>query len=547
MCYRMRAVACAPDFEQAMAFEEHLDKERRPALASRAMMPALPELLASMSALEGLRQLTNMHPAALADGVLEYDAMSNATTLHPVLTVPDCPVCSTNLGRTQPQLDDLVRSPPTAVDIQKVARKLVDARTGIVSHLSAVARDPSEVPLPLVWRAQLANHRFVPTYSEDRATSSGKGMTRTESWASCLGEATERYAGGHWTPEELVVARRADLEGASLDPRELVLYAESQYGSLPYVPYREDLELAWVRARSLISGDEVWVPAIAVFMDYSATPEEYLCPITSNGLASGPTLQEAVLRALSEVLERDAVLLTWLNRLPGHPHEALRHPDDDVRRLAKLYRRRGVDLELIEVATDNPMSVFLGIARTQRGVEGPAAVVGLGADIDPVLAARKAALEVGQVRPSIRRRARDVGETRLAELAADPLQVGSLEDHALFYAHQSTATAFDFLFGEPRPWTPQEPVPASDVLLRVVEHARLVAQDVLYVNLTPVDLASVGIFTARVIVPGFQPIWFGHREPRLGGTRLFDFPVANGFRTAAPTIAELNPMPHPIA
>ena len=53
-------------------------------------------------------------------------------------------------------------------------------------------------------------------------------------------------------------------------------------------------------------------------MEYQVhSPQEFLVPITSNGLAAGPTLADAVLSAIYEVLERDAILIAWLNRLPG--------------------------------------------------------------------------------------------------------------------------------------------------------------------------------------------------------------------------------------
>lgn len=101
MCYRMRAVACAPDFEQAIAFEEHLDRARRPSLATRASLPILSEVLASTMTLETLRLLTGIHPPVLVDNVAEYDAMSNTTTMHPVLIVPACPVCAKEAGRSR--------------------------------------------------------------------------------------------------------------------------------------------------------------------------------------------------------------------------------------------------------------------------------------------------------------------------------------------------------------------------------------------------------------------------------------------------------------
>lgn len=547
MCYRMRAIACAPDFEQAMAFEEHLDGTRTPDLAGQPLMPVLPESLASSMAMEALRLLLGMYPPIHVDSVAEYDAMTGSTQAHPVLAVPDCPVCSKKKPRVHPPLDELIACGRAPGDLLSIVDRLVDTKTGIVSGFAAVPRDTSEVPIPIVWRAKVANHRFFDDHDEERAGCSGKGMTQDQAWVSCLGEAVERYAGARWDPDELLLARRSELDGRSLDPVDLVLFAEEQYEHLPYSRADPDAEIAWIRGRSLVHGDDVWLPAVSVLMDYPIEhPEEFLFPITSNGLAAGATLCGAVLSAIGEVLERDAFLVAWFNRLAGHTYDASTHPDADVRHLAALYRRRSIDLALIELPTDHPYRVVVGIALLREG-EGPAAVVGLGADIDVATAARKAAMEVGQVRPSLRRRARLLDGDRVAELAADPSLVTTMDDHALLYAHPSTVDEFDFLFGERRDWPERVARREDDVLEQLVAHFAAVHQDVLYANLTPPDMEALGVHAARAIVPGFQPISFGRHERRLGGSRLFRLPVELGVRDVALDPAGLNPMPHPMA
>jgi hypothetical protein len=71
----------------------------------------------------------------------------------------------------------------------------------------------------------------------------------------------------------------------------------------------------------------------------------------------------------------------------------------------------------------------------------------LGANLDPLRAARAAALEVGQVRPAFRERCRTHDVARIAELVANPEKVKSLEDHALLYADPTMAHEFEFLMG----------------------------------------------------------------------------------------------------
>lgn len=539
MCFRMRSLACESDFERAMAYEEHLDRARTSRLVERPLLPALAGQLASLLALEAIKLLVKLDQPKLAGKVIEFDGVASELHAHPVLAEPACSVCGKKAPRRHPRADELSPGPTTAPSVEA----LVSHRTGIASSFAPVGRDATEPPLPLVWRARLANHRFLTKPDASHLVASGKGFTREAAWASCLGEAVERYAGGRWDPHETTLARRAELEGRSVDPAELVLFSPDELEGLPYTPYDPDRAVRWVQGRSLVYDDLVWVPAISVFMEFEALSEaEYLCPVTSNGLAGGPTLYDAVLRAVYEVVERDAFLITWMNRLPARQLDASTHPDADVRRLAEAYARRGVELAMYRVATDHPVAVVAAVAFQRGGYGGPFATVGLGADIDTAAAARSAALEVGQVRPTFRSRARRQDAGRIRELADDPSQVTTLEDHALLYAEPSDA--FAFLEGEPMAWPP---APADDPLPAILEHFRAVDQEVAYVNLTSPDLEPLGLHTARALLPGFQPIAFGSHERRLGGRRLYELPWRLGLREAPTDAASLNPLPHPIA
>lgn len=550
MCYRMRVLACEQDFDLAMAYEEHLDRKREPGLAERPLLPALPLQLASTLALEALKYLIRLNQPTLVNKVLAFDGLLGETRTHPVLVKPFCPICSKKKeSRHQPFGDELLETAGrTGPPLHQQAELLVSDHSGIVTHFAAASRDATEPPLPLVWRAKLSNHCFLSQVDASHSACSGKGMTRTAAWTSCLGEAVERYSGGCWDSEEVVLCRARDLTGRWVKPTDLVLYRPEQYSQLPYAQYSEETELRWIRGRSLIHGDTVWLPAIAVFMEYQVhSPQEFLAPVTSNGLAAGPTLADAVLSAIYEVIERDALLITWLNRIPGRRHDAFTHPDPDVRDLARSYRRRGVELALYELQTDHPVAVVMGIAFQRGGYGGPHATVGMGANLDPSAAARAAALEVGQVRPAFRERCRTHDAARIAELRANPATVKTMEDHALLYADPAMAFAFDFLEGGSIEW-PERRIPdTATALAEVLGHFRAVGQDVLYVNLTPRDLEPLGLFTARAVLPGFQPVWFGRSERRLGGRRLYELPVRLGLRDLPADLESLNPLPHPIA
>lgn len=95
------------------------------------------------------------------------------------------------------------------------------------------------------------------------------------------------------------------------------------------------------------------MPAIAAVMDYPVqTRDEYICPITSNGLAAGPTPHHAVVAALTEVLERrDALELAQL--LAGPPPRcaaASRRERAPPRRALPASKRRALPGRSVSVA-----------------------------------------------------------------------------------------------------------------------------------------------------------------------------------------------------
>jgi ribosomal protein S12 methylthiotransferase accessory factor len=553
LCWRIRSIACQGGFTDAMARERRLDRQRRPALHDRAVPPPLAAQAGAVIAQEALKHLLAVDGRTPAGSVQEIDALHARTETHTVLRVPDCPRCAggSEPRPTPPPLADLARATQPTGDIIQAIPALVSRRCGVVTALERAPLDPGEPTVPHAFGAELANHLRLDEAGSRYGMCAGKGMTPNDARRSALGEAVERYSAGWWRESDVVRATRGELDGASLDPRELVLYRPEQYAQLRYAPYADDTTMGWTRTRSLVTGSEVLTPAIAVFISYLApTPDEVVCPVSSNGLAAGASLADAVLTAAYEVLERDAFLITWMNRLPAERIDPRTHPDPDVVGLYAAYRQHGVELELYRLPTDHPCHVFLALGVQQR-YDGPAMAVGLAADLDACTAARRAALEMGQLRPGLRAAMRaPEARSRIERLVADPQQVVTPDDHALLYADRRRSDAFDFLRRSPLvafEWTRTGPSDTGAGLRKVVEHFRSQGSDVLYCDLTPPDMAPLGLRTARVLVPGFQPIHFGWKEPRLGGRRLYELPRRLGVTPVSTTPEQLNPDPHPLA
>jgi ribosomal protein S12 methylthiotransferase accessory factor len=141
--------------------------------------------------------------------------------------------------------------------------------------------------------------------------------------------------------------------------------------------------LGWVQGFSLTRNELTWVPATMVHLTYRpVTPADPFeaCPLS--GYACGNTIEEAILRGLYEVVERDAFMIFWL--------QWLRIPGIDLTSLS--------DLETIETLgcfRDSPLSLFCSSITSDIGIPvalvgltswqpgWPAATIAMGADLSP--------------------------------------------------------------------------------------------------------------------------------------------------------------------
>jgi len=547
-CWRLRRLACADDVRSALAREERHTARRRPegpGSTDASLAAWLATWLAEIASDEIERWSADPHANRLAGRVLVCERGEVTTPPYRVLTHPECPACGGKVA------DGPAREERGILALGEYAGPIC----GWVRRLARVEMEPDVPPTPVVFEAELANHRFVPPAGTPLPLCFGSGWTENEARRSALGEAAERYAAIRPNSLEVVRSQRGDLPGPSLDPRRLVLFAPPQYETLPYAPYDESSVIGWVEARAWCAKTEVYVPALGVLLTHEVAPgEAFLFPTSTNGLAAGRDLESAILAALFEVVERDAFLHLWLHRLPADRVDPLGHPDDAVRELCREQAQRGVSLELYKMPTDSPVHAFLALGVASDTDPIPAFVVGLGANLDPARAARSALLESTMSRPNLRQSLRNPLLRAQAEgLQANVHQVTHVADHCLRYALPAAAESFSFLRDRPVvpiDWSPPAEVPPEDAggrLDLLSAHLAQQDRDLLYCDLTPADVARFGLRVVRVLVPEFQPMHFGRHQRRLGGSRLFTLPRELGFRTTDATPAELNDEPHPLA
>jgi ribosomal protein S12 methylthiotransferase accessory factor len=429
-------------------------------------------------------------------------------------------------------------------------RDLVSPRVGIVRELRPQLREAAEPEPPHLWTAELAHYDFRPAPRADRMTA-GKGRTEAAAKAAAVGEAVERYCAAHrGDPDRSFVAALADVPTRAFSPADGVLYAAEQYArdGWPYPPWRPETPLTWVRGAALVDGEPVALPAGLVHLSRALPrPEDALVQSTSNGLAAGATLEEALLGGLCEVVERDALLVTWMNRLPATELDvsAAGGPAGAV---ARHYAALGVEVRCFVLPTDLPATVVLALA-LEDAPDRPATVAAAGCSPSPARALEKAVFELCQARPAEAFRFRDRPPAGRLTRYEDVVE---LDDHSAFAAQPERRGEFAFLWADGRRTTlaalpDRSGADPAGTLARCAEELARLGCPAAYAELTTPDVAPSGYRVVRVLAAGLQPIAFGSGRERLGGDRLLELPHRLGLAPTRRTVADLNPCPHPMA
>ena len=540
-CALERRIACSerPEVERAIA--ESLRSARAPRRAPIAPEPAA-ALLGHELARAALDLLTHPASAPIRGRLLVRSLVSRTASWHSVLRLPRCELCGGTANAPRGAAEGTGASLDSAASPASLRRMLagvLDERTGIVKELRLDAADPSLKPeAPWTATAVLAAspraHR-CRHHATEPEIGAGKGLTRTSALVSAVGEAVERYSAARFEAHPL---RRASVRELAqhgedhLDPGKLAAYSAAQLASpaFPHPRLDDDRAIEWIRGHWLDTKAPVWVPALPTFFDYPASMGEGFCQVTSSGLAAGPTLEDASLRAALELVERDAFMLTWMARLPGRRlgfDDAMRPAAREiVRQLAAFGARVGA--WLLDAGTGVPTVLTVGFG---DGVRWPGATVAIAAHQSPRRALERSLLEQAHVGPYLRRHLVR-GERHIPERAED---VRTLLDHALYYFPPSRAAAFSFLdAGDPLPVSAlEEPRELSlEALRRQLGSTGL---RIALVDVTSPDLASTPFRVVRALGPELCPIHFGHGLARLGNARL-----------RAMARGAVNPDPHPM-
>lgn len=356
------------------------------------------------------------------------------------------------------------------------------------------------VGLP-VWSA-------VTPLARDLTVHAGKGRTSVAAQLSSIMEAVERVCAESLPDDRLRKSSHDALESEQGLP---VLNPETL--GLPFdTTFARDRVIRWTIGYDVAQDGYIWVP-----LDAAISPAEdgVFKGVETNGLAAGNTMTEAVVHALYEVIERDAISIEQFCELHGEPADLRIRParmldvgllPEDSRAWIDVLTGHGLRVVVQDLTADVDIPVFgaFAIDPNFAGNDGQTAVfAGHGCDLNPRRAIFRAISEATQAHSIVSLGARETfeGSRPLRDRAwrlRRRLDVLQARTHLPFRDEDHSSGDL-----------------CSDLKIIVQRLAAVGLERCILVDLSREDL---GIPVVRVIVPGLEhPYGSSTRRP---GPRL---------------------------
>jgi ribosomal protein S12 methylthiotransferase accessory factor len=482
------------------------------------------------------------------------DVVTGESQRHPVVRRPQCPACGDPSLMSRRGLDaiQLTSRPKVAFESggprALSSSAMLDRYKAQVSPLTGVAIGLVDAPMPddafhLVVSGQNVARR--PRGLEAlrhglRSASCGKGTTEVQARASALGEAIERCSGVYQGDEPRRWASLDDLGEDAIDPGACMLFSQRQYElrsiwnagaaqfNFVFEPFDPGEKLDWSPMWSLTASRAKWLPTQYLYYGYPYEDRRVIAHADSNGCAAGTSLEDAMVQAICELVERDAVAIWWYNRLSRRGVDLASMRDPFVDRMVQVYDDLGRDVWALDLTSDLGIPVVGAFSRA-RSADSEDILIAFGAHLDPRIATLRALTEMNQFLTSV-----------LPEFGGGPPHYSG---DAAFATWCQSATVDEQSYLRPSKATDDVNIAqwpscgSADILADLnvcVGRLESAGLEVLVLDQTRPD---VGLPVVKVLAPGMRHFW-----PRFGPGRLYDVPVERGWVGSPTPEEELNPI-----
>lgn len=381
---------------------------------------------------------------------------------------------------------------------------------------------------------------------------SGYDLDEETAATKALAELFERYSLGVYDLRNFIKGSWISLRRrGALDPRAFSSFSENQLKKQEYERHRfdEHSEFIWTSCISLHERQAHLVPAQLVYFRYQhRSNEPQIRQGTTNGAAAGNSWEMAVYHAICENIERDALMIHWLNRITPpqlNLAELKGLGNQKINQLLDLYKDHGIRLNLLDITTDIGIPVILALVQ-DSSVGRPVAFVSARADVDietAITAALADGLRAGTWP--------DVTSEKIDSMRRKFPNIENIRDRHVYWGQRELVPEIAFLTaGQFRGIRQREQTQErknQENELQVLEKAlREKGLSVFIADATSPIARDAGLTVLMSIIPGLYPLYLNEHFKYLGIRRLYEAPVAMNVLRKPKQEDEMNSIPHPM-
>jgi ribosomal protein S12 methylthiotransferase accessory factor len=342
-----------------------------------------------------------------------------------------------------------------------------------------------------------------------------------------VAEALERYSAAMYLDTQFIHASANDLGNAALDLDSLPRCSDKElaHPKCPLVRPDKTATIRWVQGISITTGQLCYIPAIMVYLYLDGImPAERIWLQTSTGCAAQISYEQAVISGILEVIERDAIAVTWLQRLSRKQID-IDHVFAELPQYKEAWATssRAISYVLLNATTDLAIPVVLGVQRSPFNTVAKT-LISCAAGTEPMRTCAKVLDDMAIVTQAFR-------EYRPYPQSWD--EFCEIHHGASFMGHVERAQEFDFMIDCGAPISPSElpSVEGGEARIKLKSLVDCLAErghEIFAVDISTDEAIRAKLSVVRVIIPSLMPLSFSYRARFLGHKRLYDAPIVMG-------------------
>lgn len=359
-----------------------------------------------------------------------------------------------------------------------------------------------------------------------------------------LAEAIERYSNFAFFGDTVnYVGCYSNIRKRALNPGEFVFFSDRQLHLKTYEKFliNDKSLFKWTNIKSLDDKKNYYIPCQLIYLSYNPIKDEpIIYPSISTGVAGHFTLEHALLNGIYEVLERDAFMVYYLNKLKPKQYDLATSKNKKIRALLDIAKRYNLQIISLDIKTDFDIPVVASVVIDRSGLS-KAVSIGLKSHLNVEKAILGSINEAFHTRTWIREAyIQNPKELTKSELIND----SSIKNRGIFWYSSKSIPKINFLIKNLdliKIKDKDDKLSVKDQISKLKKVLNEKGYTIFYKDITSRHFKKIPYKIVKVVIPGMQPLYLNEEYPLHGGKRLKKVPISLGYKSDG----KLNTYPHP--